>query len=246
MSHFFLSSFLPPLDLKVKVDLSFEELMTILRENLSLSELEEVKELRTYIDLLNLERLYLHEAIDPFGNLTEEELRQEEKLPLYVQDILAACDTEEQKLKLCPQVMIRFYEESHPGFLKIFLEFERNFRLALLAFRCKRLGIDPVIELKEEDPKDFMVAEILASKDHPAYEMPFEFEDFGPIPDHPMQQYLKIAEYRFQKVEDLLQGDLCSMDAILGYLVQFMIVKNYHALNDQRGSQLLYDNICNR
>ena len=246
MSHFFLSAFLPPLDVKVKVDLTLEELMAILQENLSPAELKQVKDLRLFVDLLNLERLYSQDTLDPSGNLTEEELRQEEKLPLYAQDILGTCDKDEQKLKVFPQIMIQFYEEPHQGFLKDFFEFERNFRLALLGFRCKRLGIDPVVELKEEDPKDFMVAEILASKDHPSYEMPFEFEDFGPIPDHPMQQYVKIAEYRFDKVEDLLQGDLCSMDAILAYLVRFMIVKNYHALNDQRGNQLLYDNICNR
>ncbi|MBP9841441.1 MAG: DUF2764 family protein [Simkaniaceae bacterium] len=246
MTHFFLAAFLPPLDIRVKVDLTPEELMVILQENLSVSELEQVKQLRTFVDISNLERLYSHDIIDPWGNLSEDELRKEEKLPLFATDLLASCDTEEQKLAICPQIMARFYEQPHQGILKRFFEFEREFRLALTGWRCKKLGIDPLIELKEEDPRDLTVAQIFASKDQPGYEMPFEFEDFGPIPDQPMDQYLKVAEYRFEKVDDLLQGDFNSMDGILGYLIQFMIVKNYHALNDQQGNQLLYDNICNR
>ena len=246
MTHFFLSAFLPPLDVKVKVDLSLEELMAILHENLSHAELEQVKELRTFTDLLNLERFYSHDTIDSWGNLTEAELRAEEKLPLYAQDLLSTCESDEQKLALCPQIMTLFYEQPHHGFLKVFFEFERAFRLALTGYRCHRLKIDPEIELKEEDPRDFLVAQILAGKDQPNYEMPFEFEDFGPIPDHPMQQYLKVAEYRFEKIDELLQGDLWSMNAILGYLIQFMIVKKYHDLNDQKGKELLYDSICNR
>jgi hypothetical protein len=246
MSHFFLAAFLPPLDVKVKVDLDFEELLTILKENLNHDELGEVAKLRTFIDLLNLERVYSHDVIDPWGLLSEEELKQEDRLPLYVQDILSNCNTDEQRLLVCPQIMVKFYEQCYQGFLKVFFEFERAFRLALVGLRCKRLGIDPAVELKEEDPKDLVVAQVLASKDQPNYEMPFEFEDFGSIPNEPMQQYLKVAQYRFEKVDELLQGDLVSINAVLGYLVQFMIVKNYHALNDQQGSQLLYDNICNR
>lgn len=246
MSVVFLSAYLPPLDIHVRPEMSFEELWRSFTDNLSQGQIQKLLAVRTFIDLQNLEKLYRHFPIDPRGTLSEEELIQEDLLPEYVKNILSSLDSEEEKLKAHPKIMAAFFLEPQHGFLQRYYAFEKQFRLTLTALRCKKQKIDPAYALKEEDPREGLVAQILAAKDQPTFEMPFEFQDFGVMPTDPFEQYLKVAKYRLDKIDELVVEWPFSLSHIAGYLLQFMIVEDYHALNAQKGNALLYDNVCNR
>lgn len=246
MSIIFLMTFLPPLDIYTRPEMNFEELLRTLAENLSEKEMKQVNAVRTFIDLQNLGKIYRNFPIDPRGNLSEYALREGEGLPEYARELLTLQDTDEKRLSIHSKIMARFFEEPHVGFLKRYYAFERDLRLCLTALRCKRLGVDLVEEFKEEDPRELTVAQLLAAKDQPSFEMPFEFQDFGAVPDKPFEQYLKVAKYRLSKIEEMAEGWTFALSYVIAYVLQFMIIEDYHALNDQTGNTLLYENVCNR
>lgn len=249
-NYYYLAASLPPLDFPCVPDISFVEIKSALRLNLSKSDLKKVETLRLFVDLNNIRPLLLEEEIDPRGNLSEKELDEallvKDFLPEYVFDFLDKYDSLQEKLRHFSEITCRFFQEEQPkqkGFLEKFLTFEREWRLVILALRSKVTKRDVVKELQFEDFTDPLVSQILAQKDAEQYEPPSEYkelkEKYIAAGKDPYLQSKMLAEYRFSKIDEFVEDGLFSMDAILAYLAQLMIVEYWNELDERRGLAIL-------
>lgn len=248
--YFFLGSILPSIRVGSEPGILFDDLMTLYKDNLDSSDLEKVKAIRGYIDLKNIQNLLKKEEIDHRGNLSEKELDEaivnQEGLPSYLFDFLEEYQEVPEQLRNYSKVFISFFKQmdkKHRRFLREYFRFERSWRVLLTGYRAKKLGVDPTVALQHEDFHDPLIAEILAQKDAPFFEFPFEYVELGEklkdVGQEPDKQYQLMADFRFHRIRDMVQDHPFSIDYLLGYLVQLMIVEDVFALDEKRGSENL-------
>jgi hypothetical protein len=249
-NYYFLAASLPPLILGERPDISFEHLKMRLEINLRKKDLEKVVVLRRFTDLNNIRSLLLEEPVDSRGNLDEKELDEalliHNILPIYVFDFLEKYDNVNERIKNFSALLSSFFAEEIPkqrGFLHAYLSFEREWRLVMIGLRAKELGRDVTRELQFEDFSDSLVAQILAQKDSEFYEPPMEYQDLKDLiascgPD-PWQRYKIFAQYRFKKIEALVERPLFTIDWILAYMAQLIIVEHWLELDEMKGLMIL-------
>ncbi len=249
-NYYFLAASLPPLVLGEKPDITFEELVGRLAINLYDNDMQKTVVFRRWIDLNNIRALYLEDAIDSRGNLSEKELDQalllQDGLPEYVFDFLDRLESVSEKLRLFPGLLAAYFREETPlqdGFLKRYLEFERSWRLVLLGIKAKELGRDISTELQFEDLKESQVLDLLAQKDAPSYEPPPEFislkEKYQACGPDPLLQFKEISKWRFNQIEELVEEPLFSIDWILSYMARLLIVEEWNELDPEKGEIIL-------
>lgn len=245
----FLVPFLPLLSLDKPPELSFEELISLIQVNLSRKDLEKVQVLRLGIDLSNIRNLLLRKPIDPHGNLSEKELDEalllKSDLPQYVFDFLDQFEDNATKLKNFWGLFTLFFAEEiaqQKGFLKRYLTFERESRLVLLSLRASQAKKDLLQELQFEDPLDPFVTSILLQKDLERYTPPLEYialkEIFFTYYRDPWEQYLAFTQYQFSVIAGLAGGSLFSIDRILCYVAQFILVESLYHLDPREGTRI--------
>ena len=249
-NYYFVVPSLPALTLHERPEITFGELMARLEINLSKQDLEKARVLRRFIDIYNIRALLMEEPVDPRGNLNEKELDEallvHAVLPDYVFDFLDQFEKVSDKIRNFPGLLARFFNEETPkqkGFLRNYLIFERESRLILLALRAKQLNRDVVKELQFEDPTDPIVAHILAQKDSEIYEPPPEYADLKELIAScyadPWAEHKAFAEYRFRKIAGLAESKLFTIDQILCYMAQLMMIEDIHELDKERGNMIL-------
>jgi hypothetical protein len=249
-NYYFLAASLPPLELGEKPDLSFEELCSRLQINMKAKDLQKTVVFRRWIDINNIRALFLEDGIDPRGNLSEKELDQalllQDGLPQYVFDFLDQFESAPEKLRFFPGVLAAYFREETPklsGFLKRYLEFERAWRLVLVGIKAKELGRDLTEELQFEDLTDPLVMELLAQKDAISYEPPPEFlslkEKYLACGPDPFLQFKEIAKWRFKQIDELAIEPLFSIDWILSYMAQLLLVEQWNELDPEKGEIIL-------
>ena len=230
VKYYFASTALPALIWGEPPEITFSELMTLFRENLSEADLEKVAVMRRVVDLYNLCAFWREEHLDPHGNLTrpqmEEAMQSGEGLPAFVCDYLEEFEGEE-RLRNFGKLFARFFQEEHEGFLGWYMEFEREWRLVMTGFRAKALGRDPIVELQWEDPDDALVAQIIAQKDAPQFEPPEGYEELKEVfaIETPMERDVALEKFRFQRVDERLEKEIFSIGFLLGYTAQLMILE---------------------
>lgn len=113
----------------------------------------------------------------------------------------------------------------------------------LMAFRAKKLGRDVAYELQFEDPYNDFVAQILAQKDSKAYEPPEKYSDlkalFEEHYDAPLQLHQALFEYQFQLLDNWVGFDQFSIDRILAYTVQLILVEKWLELDKKKGMEIV-------
>lgn len=250
-NYYFLIPSLPPLSLQERPEITFEKLSSLLEIGLTKSDLEKTRILRLFVDISNIHSLLLEEPIDPRGSLSEKELDEalliKNILPEYVFDFLDQFEKVADRIKNFAGVLSLYFSKEIPkalGFLKSYLEFERQARLVLVAIRAKQSGRDIVRELQFEDATDPFVMQILAQKDAPTYDPPEEYRElkeriascFG----DPWLENHVYAEYRFHKIEEMAAeyGPFC-IDQILAYMAQLMIIEYLLELDEERGRRVI-------
>lgn len=250
MNYFFLGTRIPPIKIGEPLDITFAELDTLMKDNLTDSDYRKTLVIRTYYDILNIRSFWLHEELDPYGNFNvnelEEALINQVGLPDYVYAFLDKYEKLEERLYHFPELLNDYFriESEHASpFLKFYLNFEREWRLVLVGFRAKKLKRDLLQELQFEDPQDTTVQQILAQKDSPSYEPPPEFSDLKAIFDEhqnsPLELHLALNQYRFAKIEQYVGFDLFSIDRILGYMVRLIIAEKWQQLDKQKGIEIV-------
>jgi len=103
--------------------------------------------------------------------------------------------------------------------------------------------IDFLHELQFEDTHDPFVMQILAQKDADVYEPPVEYHEirdiFQSCGEDPWQQNKSLCSYRFYKIQEMVSGLQFSMDWILAYLSQLMIIEYWNELDESKGRAIL-------
>jgi predicted transport protein len=249
-NYYFLAPSLPPLMLRNRPDITFEELKARLRVNLNKEDEQLAKTLMRFTDVNNIRNLLMEEPIDSRGSMTEKELDEalliRSGLPDYVFDFLDQFEKTQERIRNFSALSAQFFQEEIPrqkGFLKRYFTFEREWRLVLVGIRSKQLGRDLTKELQFEDLNDPFVAQILAQRDADRYEPPTEYQELRELiqasyPDA-WEQHKAFAAYRFQKVEEIAEGSIFSIDVVLAYMVRLMIVEQYHELDEEKGHMIL-------
>lgn len=248
--YYFVAPSLPPLSIKEKPQLRFLPFIQRLEISLSKSDMEKTRLLRLFVDLCNIRALFLEEEIDPKGNLSEKELDEallvQAGLPEYVFSFFAQFDKVPDKVRHFSGVLTLFFNEEipkHRGFLKNYLTFEREARLVLLGLRAKALKRDLAKELQFEEPTDPFVAHLLSQKDADQYEPPLEYKDLKEAIlscyHDPLAELEAFNVYRFAKLDEMVEKEQFSIDRILCYMAQLMIVEDLCELDAQRGHQIL-------
>ncbi len=252
--YYFVGTALPSLHIGEKPEISWEGLQRLLRDNLTRQDYEKTKVLRRYFDILNMRAFLKNEPLDPFGNLNkndiEEALLGESGLfPPYVMNYFDQYESKEDRIYHFPELIAAFFREEvdiNSGFLNQYLNFERNLRLILTAYRAKQLNRDITKELQFEDPDENIIVQLLSQKDAKTFEPPEEFEDLKAILDDnylsPLALHKALNEYRFKKLEDMGGLDVFSIERILSYLSRFFILEKWTALDKEQGLQIV-DNI---
>ncbi|NGX53611.1 MAG: hypothetical protein K1000chlam4_00323 [Chlamydiae bacterium] len=253
--YYFLASLLPHLEIGHVSALGYPVFKEFLRVNLSDQGLERVKTFLRLIDIENLRALWSGEPMDTRGNLNQEELEQavvdlnwpgEEEFPDYLEEFLQKYHSNEERVSHFSLLMSRFLDEekeSESGFLKEYFNFEREWRLVMVGFRAKKLGKRVEVELQFEDSTDPLVAQILAQKDAKYYEPPFEYKELKPIFEEfanaPVELHKALYEYRFDVLQDFFGSEIFSIDRVLGYAAQLLIVEKWLELDVQKGIEII-------
>lgn len=249
-NYYFVVPSLPPLALSDLPGITFFELMARLETSLSKKDLEKTRVVRLFVDICNIRALLLEEPIDPRGNLSEKELDEalliHAVLPDYVYEFLGRYEKVSDKIRHFSGLLAEFFNREiaqQEGFLKKYLMFEREWRLVLVGLRAKLLGRDVAYELQFEDFTDPLVAQILAQKDADRYDPPAEYADLKDLLAtnyaDPWLEQRAFAEYRFRKISELAEDALFTMDQVLAYMAQLMLIEAINELDVERGKMIL-------
>jgi len=245
--YFFLGGILPFLKIGTAPSITFEDLIILCADNLSRKDFEKIKIFRGYIDLKNVQRLLKKVPLDPRGNFNEKELDEaivnQEGLPRELFDFLDEYEEVSKQLHHYSKVLVAFFrkmEDKCQGFLKEYFMFERKWKALLAGYRAKKFGIDLVLALQYEDFCDPFIAEILAQKDAPFFEFPFEYAQLGEklkaANQKAYEQYQLINDFRIHWIQDKVQDHPFSIDYFIGYLIQLMIIEDVFILDEKKGS----------
>lgn len=254
--YYFVGTLLPTLSFDTPPEMSYEKLGTLLRENLTEKDYEKTITIRHFYDILNLRSLWLEEELDSRGQLTVLELSEalvnRAGLPDYVYEFVDHYPKNEDRLHQFPFLLAKFFqsaEQIRDPFLRRYLSFERELRLMMTAFRAKKLGRDLSVELQYENPEEDFIAQLLAQQDSKTYEPPEKYRDlkvlFEKYGDQPLALQKALDEYRFETIDNLVDmADTFSIERILAYLLQLIIVETSFELDKDKGIQIV-NNIIN-
>lgn len=133
--------------------------------------------------------------------------------------------------------------ERASGFFKAFLILERELRLVMLAFRAKALHRDVTVALQEEDPEDPIIEQILAQKEAQSFEPPEKYEElkiiFEKYKESPLELQKALFEFRIKKIEEMLDLDFFSIDRVLAYLVELILIEKWRQMDKQKGLEIV-------
>ena len=249
----FLATLLPPLRIGDLPDMPFKELEFFLQQNLSPIDMAKVQTIRRYYDLQNLRALWLEEPLDVHANFDENQLEEalltRTGFPEYLYKFLDKYESREERLKFFPELERDYFVEEirhATGLLRDYLVMERELRLIFTGFRAKRLKRDLSTELQFEDPEDELVGQIMAFRDAEYFEPPPDYSDLKRIfeiyRDDPLGLHQALCQYRFNRLDEFVGDRTMSIDAILAYVIQLILVEKWLELDQQKG-QIIVDRI---
>ncbi len=248
--YYYLGIALPEVKIGVEPEISFSNFCYTLKQNLSEKDWMQTRVIRLLYDVYNIKAYWLGEELDSRANLDKQQLEESLidgiRLPVFVKQYLEKYESQEDRLKYFSALVASYFrDEIHrsSGFLKQYLQMEREIRLLFVGFRAKMLGRDLFRELQFEDPNDDFVAQILAQKDTKDFEPPAGYEDLKPVftefHAQPLKLHQALVEYKFKKIEEILGYEKFSFDRILGYMVQLIMAEKWIELDHKIGTQIV-------
>lgn len=248
--YYYLGIALPEVALGAEPDVTFSEFCYQMKQNLKESDWKKTRVIRLLYDIYNIRSYWLGQELDSHANLNKIELEETlidgVRVPPFVQEFLLKYENQEDRLKYFSALVVAYFRDEiarSSGFLKKYLQMEREIRLLFVGFRAKLLGRDLFRELQFEDPSDDFVAQILAQKDTKDFEPPSGYEElktiFSDLHTQPLKLHQALIEYKFRKIEEILGFEKFSFDRILGYMVQLIMAEKWIELDHQIGTQIV-------
>ncbi|OGN65133.1 MAG: hypothetical protein A3E80_02305 [Chlamydiae bacterium RIFCSPHIGHO2_12_FULL_49_9] len=242
-NYYFLITALPPLKLGIKPEISFKEAKELFDLNLAERDKKLVQHLLRPIDLSNIRALWMGLPIDDRGNFDEKEIEEallvQGEVPEYLAEFLERYESIADRLRYFSSLYASLYRREFKGFLGKYYRFQREFRLVLTALRSKQFKRDISRELQFEDPRDPIVAEILAQKDAPDYSPAPEYEDlktvFMETVSDPQKLHFALLEYQFDRIEEMEEPQDFAIDRVLSYIARLILVESWEELDQEKG-----------
>ncbi len=249
-NYYFLGTILPDLHIDQPPEIKLREYQQLLADNLTTGDYAKARTVMNFYDIYNLLSYWKEEAFDPAGSLSandlEEALATRTGLPPYIFDYLDKYESREERLRNFSSLLQTFFVEETKkatGFFKECLSMERELRLVLVALRAKKLGKDLLVELQYEDPEDDLIAQMLAFKDASQYEPPEKYKEIKEIlakyEDNPLELEKALIEFRFRRIDELLGMQLFTIDRLLGYLIQLIMLEKWNQLDKEKGKTII-------
>lgn len=225
---------LPKITFGEKPELSVQELNTLLSLNLSEQDKRHVKALRFYVDLYNIRAFWKGMPLDIRGTMNEKELEEsilvKDFLPNFVIEYLEKYESREVRLKNFSELLENFFQYAvavENGFLRRYFLFEKEYRLVVTALRAQRLKRNLEIELKNEDQKEYFVAQLLSQSQNGEVVIPEEYVELGNMfkvnCDDPRALDFGLHEFRFKVISNMGETGF-GIDPVLNYLALYQIV----------------------
>lgn len=245
--YYFVGTYIPELQIGIMPDISVEEYSTLLKENLTGSDYEEVKKLKYLFDLENIRSLWSGKPVNGYGNFNENTLEESLlngiDLPNYVYEYSDRYESKEERLRNFAKLYADFFQSSGSGFLKTLFKQERAIHLILVALRAKKFNRSIVQEMQYENPEDDLVAQILAQKDAKTFDPPEEYGELKGIYekywDKPLELHQALVSYRFKKLEDLTGLEVFTLDRLLAYYFQLVLAHQWMGLDRANGKEMI-------
>lgn len=250
-NYYFLGTFLPSLSFDAVPEMTLLQLNELMRDQLTTHDYKKVLIARQFYDVLNLRSLWLGEPLDPLGEKNkielEEALLEQVGLPPFVYEFIDTYEKSSERLRYFPLLLAKFFqsvEKIKDPFLRSCLIMERELRLVLTAFRAKKLGRLLSLELQYENPEEELIAQLLAQQDAPNYELPEKYQSlkllFEKEGNRPLELQKALDQYRFNKLESFVDpADGFSIDRILAYFLQLIIVSKWFELDKAKGIEIV-------
>ena len=249
--YYFLTCSLPPLFFGQKPDLFYEELKDLLQWSLTEKDKMVLTSLKCYVDLKNLKAVWLDKEIDHRGNLDEKRLKQalltEDHFPDYVFEYIRNNPDDLNKVKNFNYLLATFFRNeihnNQNNFVKNYFLLERDIRFVFTALRAKEIKKNIEQEFYVEDTQEILVEQILSQKDQNSYRPPIEYEELFDIyeknKDSPLRLQREYLKYRFNKNLEIGEQNPFTIEQILGYLVNLVLVEDFYNLNKEKGKTLI-------
>jgi hypothetical protein len=248
--YYYLGIAIPFVEIGVEPEISFSDFWYMLVQNLSAKDLKAAKAVRFLDDIYNIKAYWTGDKLDPRGNLSQQRLEEmllsNERAPQFIVDFLQKYESQEDRLKYFSALVVGYFNYEIPrldGFLKKYLQMEREIRLLMVGFRAKMLNRDLFRELQFENPDDDFVAQILAQKDTKDFEPPASYASLKPLfekyYEEPLKLHKALIEYKFNKIEEMLGFEKFSIDRILGTMIQLIMAEKWIELDHEQGTQMI-------
>ena len=238
--------------LKIGADpeIAFHELDFNLRLNLKKDDWHRVEVLRRYIDLENIRALLRREPLDLRGNFDQNELEDHvlfrEGLPGYILDYLENYSDTKQRLEHFTELLHTFYEtekETQTGFLQNYITFEWQWRIVLVALRAKDLNRPFTKEFRGYDLEDPFVSFFVSQQDAKSIDVPEQYLTLRSIYEkyksRPYELNKALLEWRFDMIENKMTDNPFTMDRVLGFLAQLLLVEKWQELDAKKGKEFV-------
>lgn len=246
--YYYIGTLLPDIKLGEKPELSFVELERVLSDNLRANDYQLVNQIRWFYSIENMRALWRQDSIEGYG-LDEhalEECMLNIESPGYLRDFLEKRRTDAERLRFFPELLASYFKEETKqtsGFISEYLQFERKLLLVQTAFRAKKLNRNICVELQFEDSEESFIQELLVQKESKQFKAPIGFEKLQEILENhyeaPIELYRALGDYRFERLEELAGFDVFSINRILAYMVQLIIVERWLKLDREKGNKLV-------
>jgi hypothetical protein len=173
-------------------------------------------------------------------------LVEREEVPKFVDDYLNRYGTTQDRLKHFTELMYEYFQRERRignGFLKWYFAFESDLKLVLAALRGKIWGIDWVQEFQfVEHPTPLFLSLSEQGGSGPLL-LPDQYQPlqhlFDTYKEAPLELDDHIDKFRFDAVEEKVAFEPFSIEHILAYLVQFLIVWKEQKRDAQQGRELI-------
>jgi Protein of unknown function (DUF2764) len=250
-NYYFVGTLLSPLSFDTRPEMTLAQLDELLADNLTIHDYKKILIARRFYDVLNLRSLWLGEPLDVLGEMSkielEEALANQVGLPAFVYKFVDTYEKNSERLHHFPLLLAKFFQDVRTvkdSFLRHYLTIERELRLVLTAFRAKKLGRSLSVELQYEDPEEELIAQLLAQQDATTYEPPEKYQDlkvlFDKYGNDPIALQRALDQYRFEVLDNLVDpADGFSIDRILAYFLQLILVSKWFELDRARGIEIV-------
>ena len=246
-NYYYLAISLPDLEIENRPIIHFETLIDQYSMNLNKEDWDLVSTVRTYFDLVNLEKSLLEEPLDHRTALNaieiEEALRERTHFPEYVFEFLDRYLDKTDRIKNFPSLYAHFFKEfaiKNDAIAKM-IEVERELRLFLLGFRSVKFQRDLASEFRYEDLSDEIVDRIISknAKTTLLDEVKLQklLENLDQAKNALEVRYL-IAAFRFEFYKEVQDFHPFNIIGLVAYLMQLSLLEDLEVKDPKKGLEI--------